>query len=118
MQRPTTKVIAKPITNSKLCSHSNQPVQVDKSDEDIPELEDQWPKVACLTLGRFLKQGDVIHEICQDAIWIVKATLVIQHAWPELHKGTLQMPGFIRGRQHFASQQQERRMGKGVQEST
>ena len=81
--------------NSKLRSQSNhpigpiQPVQVNESDNDENMPEDQWPKVACLTLGGLSQQGHVIHEICHDAIWIVEATMVTQHAWPELHKGTL-----------------------------
>jgi hypothetical protein len=94
VKRPMTKAGSKPVMskNSKSHSHPNRPihpVQVDENanDEDIPE--DQWPKVAHLTLGGLTHQGRVIREICRDAIRIVEATLVTKNAWPELHKGTL-----------------------------
>jgi hypothetical protein len=91
MQRPTMTIAKATDKNSKSCSHANrsiQPVQVDESDnnEDIPE--DQWPKVAHLTVGGLMQQGHVVREICRDAIRIVEVTLVTENAWPELHKGT------------------------------
>jgi hypothetical protein len=57
------------------------------NDADIPE--DRWPKVARLNIGGLSQQGRVVREICRDAIRIVEVALVTEHAWPELHKGTL-----------------------------
>jgi hypothetical protein len=97
VQRPTAKAGTNLIVgkkNSKSRSHHNPQIQPDKDDEsanrddaDIPE--DQWPKVARLSVGGLSQQGRVIREICRDAIRIVEVTLVTKNAWPELHKGML-----------------------------
>ena len=93
MQRPLTKSGIKIIgQSSKSRTHSmRQPrhsdIDTGSNGPDIPE--DQWPKVARLSVGGLSQQGRVIREICHDAIRIVKVTLVTANAWPELHKGTL-----------------------------
>jgi hypothetical protein len=70
-------------------SHLSLSIQPDDGAdiEDIPE--DQWPKVARLSVGGLSQQGHLIRQICRDAIRIVELSLVTKHAWPELHKGTL-----------------------------
>ena len=65
-----------------------QPVQVDNG-ADSEVAEDQWPRVARLSVGGLSQQGRIIREICRDAIRIVEVTLVTVQAWPELHQGTL-----------------------------
>lgn len=94
VQRPTIKADSKPIMgrNSRSRSQSNrpiQPVQFDEGGNDLDIPEEQWPKVARLSVGGLTQQGRFIQEICRDAIWIVEVTLVTQDAWPELHKGIL-----------------------------
>ena len=96
IQCPTIKADTKSMMgkNTKSRSHPNrdrpiQPVEADEITNDIDIPEDQWPKAARLSVGGLSQQGRVIREICRDAIRIVEVTLVTQHAWPELHKGTL-----------------------------
>jgi hypothetical protein len=96
IQRPMTKAGTKTITgkNSKgsrpnLPILTIQPVQVDEGTNDADIPEEQRPKAARLSMGGLSQQGQVIREVCRDAIRIVEVTLVTQHAWPELHKGTL-----------------------------
>ena len=36
-----------------------------------------------------MQQSNLIRTVCHDAIWIVENTLIMQHAWPELHQGAL-----------------------------
>ena len=50
--------------------------------------EEQWPRLAHLSVGGLSQQGRVIREICRDAIRIIEVTLVTVDAWPELHQGT------------------------------
>ena len=57
-------------------------------DEDSTISDNQWPKIACLSTGGLMQQSHVIRAICRDAIKIVEVTLVTEHAWPELHRGT------------------------------
>ena len=59
----------------------------DNSDKSIPE--GNWPKAVQLRTGALTQQTDLIWVACHEAIRIVKKTLVMEHAWPELHKGTL-----------------------------
>jgi hypothetical protein len=71
-------------------SHSRPNLEPIEIDSDGPEIhENQWPRVARLSVGGLSQQGRVIREICRDAIRIVEVTLVTIHAWPELHRGTL-----------------------------
>ena len=59
----------------------------DDDDKTIPE--DNWPKALQLRTGALTQQTDLIRVVCREAIRIVEKTLVMEHAWPELHKGTL-----------------------------
>ena len=59
----------------------------DDDDKAIPE--DNWPKALQLRTGALTQQTDLIRVVCREAIRIVEKTLVMEHAWPELHKGTL-----------------------------
>ena len=59
----------------------------DDNDKAIPE--DNWPKALQLRMGVLTQQTDLIRVVCREAIRIVEKTLVMEHAWPELHKGTL-----------------------------
>jgi hypothetical protein len=89
MQLPTTKAGTRPImgkSSKSRSTHPDVPIQVE-DDADIPE--DNWPKVARLSMGGLSQQNNVIREVCRDAIRIVEVTLVTKHAWPELHKGTI-----------------------------
>jgi hypothetical protein len=89
MTKAGTKTITGKNSKGSRPSLPIQPVQVDEgaNDADIPE--EQRPKAARLSVGGLSQQGNIIREVCRDAIWIVEVTLVTQHAWPELHKGTL-----------------------------
>ena len=95
VQRPTTKAGTKQTMgkSSKTGSRIDLPIQPGEVDEggDVADHipEDQWPKVARLSVGGLSQQSNIIREMCRDAIWIVEVALVTKHAWPELHKGTL-----------------------------
>ena len=91
MQRPSTKSGIKIIgQSSKSRTHSIRQSRDIDTGSNGPEIpEDQWPKVARLSVGGLSQQGRVVREICRDAIRIVEVTLVTANAWPELHKGTL-----------------------------
>jgi len=62
-------------------------IESDDGDKTVPE--DNWPKVLRLRTGALTQQTDLIRVVCREAIRIVEKTLVTEHAWPELHKGTL-----------------------------
>ena len=53
-------------------------------DENSTISDNQWPKIACLSMGGLMQQS----HVCRDVIKIVEVTLVTEHAWPELHRGT------------------------------
>ena len=59
----------------------------DDDDKTLPE--DNWPKALQLRTGALTQQTDLIRVVCREAIRIIEKTLVTEHAWPELHKGTL-----------------------------
>ena len=59
----------------------------DDDDKTLPE--DNWPKALQLRTGALTQQTDLIRVVCHEAIRIIEKTLVTEHAWPELHKGTL-----------------------------
>ena len=58
-------------------------------DDDGTVPEDNWPKALQLRPGALTQQTDLIRVVCCEAIRIIEKTLVTEHAWPELHKGTL-----------------------------
>ena len=58
-------------------------------DDDRTVLKDNWPKALQLRPGALTQQTDLIQVVCHEAIRIVEKTLVTEHAWLELHKGTL-----------------------------
>ncbi|KDR72040.1 hypothetical protein GALMADRAFT_74336, partial [Galerina marginata CBS 339.88] len=58
-------------------------------DEDNATPEETWPKALQLRPSALLQQTDLIRALCRDGIRIVETTLITQHAWPELHQGTL-----------------------------
>ena len=66
VQHPTTKADTKPVMGrkSKLCSHSNHPIQVEESAIDLDIPEDKWSTFAHLGVGGLSQQGHFIHEIC------------------------------------------------------
>ncbi|KDR76517.1 hypothetical protein GALMADRAFT_156041 [Galerina marginata CBS 339.88] len=60
-----------------------------ESDEDKTTLEETWPRALRLSAGALTQQTDLIHAVCRDSIRVVETTLVMQHAWPKLHRGAL-----------------------------
>ena len=58
-------------------------------DDNKTVLKDNWPKALQLRPGALTQQTDLIQVVCREAIRIVEKTLVTEHAWPELHQGTL-----------------------------
>ena len=59
----------------------------DDNNGTIPK--DNWPKALQLRPGALTQQTDLIWVVCHEAIRIIEKTLVTEHAWLELHKGTL-----------------------------
>ena len=71
-------------------SNSKAGAAMNPSDDDDKTLpEDNWPKALQLRTGALTQQTDLIRVVCREAIRIIEKTLVTEHAWPELHKGTL-----------------------------
>lgn len=68
MQRPMTKAGTTKLIGQSSKSHSRpnlEPVEVETSgngpDSEVPE--EQWPRMACLSVGRLSQQGHVIREV-------------------------------------------------------
>jgi len=59
---------------------------IDSDDDDETVPEDNWPKAVRLRNGALTQQSDLIRAVCRKGIRIMEKTLVMQHAWPELHK--------------------------------
>jgi len=64
-------------------------VAIESEDGNKTVPEDKWPKALQLRTGALTQQTDLIRMVCREAIRIVEKALVTEHAWPELHKGTL-----------------------------
>ena len=62
-------------------------VDTDDGDKTVPE--ENWPKALRLRTGALTQQTDLIRVVCREAIRIVEKSLVMEHTWPEIHKGTL-----------------------------
>ena len=62
-------------------------VTIESDDNNKTVLEDSWPKALRLRNGALTQQIDLIRVVCHEAIRIIEKTLVVTHAWPELHKG-------------------------------
>ena len=75
---------AVPKSKSRMGAAAN--IEYGKEDKTAPE--DSWPKALRLRAGALTQQTDLVRAVCREAIRIVEKTLVTQHAWPELHKGT------------------------------
>jgi hypothetical protein len=92
MQRPLTKAGTTKLIGESSNSRSRPNLEPDEviTSGNGPEVpEEQWHRVARLSVGGLTQQNRFIREICRDAIRIVEVTLVTVNAWPELHKGTL-----------------------------
>ena len=83
---------------------------IEYGEEDKTAPENSWPKALQLRAGTLTQQTDLVCAVCHEAIHIVEKTLVMQHAWLELHKGTyaLQMTSLIRSCQGSVSQESRR----------
>ena len=75
-------------TVQKSKSRTGAAVNIEYGEEDKTVPEDNWPKAVRLRIGALTQQTDLVRAACREAIRIVEKTLVTQHAWPELHKGT------------------------------
>ena len=62
-------------------------VNIEYGEEDKTVPKDNWPKAIQLRIGTLTQQTDLVCAACCEAIRIIEKTLVMQHAWPELHKG-------------------------------
>ncbi|KIJ89869.1 hypothetical protein K443DRAFT_117414, partial [Laccaria amethystina LaAM-08-1] len=86
LERPTTQAVHSTAQKSKSKVGA---VTIASDDDDRTIPEDNWPKALQLRTGALTQQTDLIRVVCREAIRIVERTLVMEHAWPELHKGTL-----------------------------
>ena len=71
----------------KLKSRMGTAANIEYGKEDKTAPKDSWPKALWLRAGAFTQKMDLIRAVCHEVIRIVEKTLVMQHAWPELHKG-------------------------------
>ncbi|PPQ86667.1 hypothetical protein CVT26_012967, partial [Gymnopilus dilepis] len=62
-------------------------VKIENNTENNAKPAKSWPDHACLKPeGQLSVQSDPSHALCHRATKVVEKTLVIQHAWPELHQ--------------------------------
>ncbi|KAF8808311.1 hypothetical protein BYT27DRAFT_7241718 [Phlegmacium glaucopus] len=82
-ERPTMQVAHSRVQKSKSRMGA---FTIESDDNNQTAPKDSWPKALQLRTGALTQQTDLIRAVCREAIHIVKKTLVMQHAWPELHK--------------------------------
>jgi hypothetical protein len=72
----------------KMKSKARATVTIESDEDDDQTIsEDSWPTGLQLRNGALTQQTDLIRVVCREGICIIEKTLVVNNAWPELHKG-------------------------------
>jgi hypothetical protein len=74
--------------DKKMKSKGHATVTIESDEDDDQTIpKDSWPTGLQLINGALTQQTDLICVVCREGIRIIEKTLVVNDAWPELHKG-------------------------------